>query len=277
MLIPMRELNSKNPDIDGKMSSIFYLDDETVAIRFKHLDNIAKKRLIKKYEYAKEMSEIKGLYTPIDILETEKGFCGYIENRVQDLGKSYVMPFGDYINQNVDKITLEDITEYFLECSRIISSSHAEGIVMPDVTSLNNVYYNFHTKEASFIDYHGMQVRDMEALGFSDFIAIDPVLSTDKYGTGNMWSPNVDYYSLAIRYYYFATYVNIPLMLKRGFHLEELLQITESEKTPIADVIRDLYNLQKENYDISDVLREMNDNYVLSRHISHNPNRFIKK
>lgn len=276
MLIPMDELNKMKPTYESKKTSIYFLPDGNVLIRFKHLNNSEKKLLLKKYEYVHD-TNIKGLMTPYDILETERGFCGYVEKCVPHIGTKRVGEFQDYVNENRYKISLKDITDYFLSCSDNVNAAHEEGIINPDLCSANNCYYDFRKKQAIFVDFHDMQVKDIPSKGLSDFIAGDKHIFGKKYGNGNLWTENIDYYILAIRYFYYTTKINIPRAARLKIDMQELIDMAKINGTHFADILLTLHDQEKPNEDIKDAIIELNKNYKLGRFEPNVPREFIKK
>lgn len=276
MLIPMKELNRMSPNYDGKRTSIYFLENGIVLVRFKHLNDSQKRDLFKKYEYVKD-TNIRGLITPYDILETEKGFCGYVEKCVPNIDKKHVYEFQDYVNEYRYSVSLDMITDYFLSCSDIIEEAHKEDIVNPDLCTGQNCYYDFHKKEATFVDFHDMQVKDIESKGYSDFIAIDKVIYSKKYHKGELWTPNIDYYILAIRYFYYATKINLPRVAAMGMDINEIINMANIKGTKFADVLKILYDQNKDNENIKDAIIELNKNYKLSKFVPNTPRTFIKK
>lgn len=279
MYISTKELNAKTPDISRKTTSIHFLDDTTIAKQFL-LDDIDKIRLYyKKALCYLEIGKKEGLYYPFDILETENGFCGYIEPMIPGTKEKSVMPFVDYYNMNPNQITLQTITNYILSVIDTTEKCHEYGIVNPDLCSDGNVLFNPITQKAYVTDYQDMQVKDIPTDAFSRFYAADPFIPTPKYRQGDLWTPNIDWYIIAIRYLYFATRINLPeAILRKLATLDEFLEMMNLSNTMFGEYLRTVYNLEKENtVEIKDAIIALANEYEISEYVEGEPRYFYKK
>ncbi len=120
MFIKMNELNQMVPDIKGENSNIYYLSEFYLAKRFLNCYGMQKEHKFQRYQIAKNMKEIDGLSLPIDILETEQGFCGYIEPVIPGTFSNDLIDFGDFVNDNCYNITLEQLSSYIINCLEIV-------------------------------------------------------------------------------------------------------------------------------------------------------------
>lgn len=276
MLIPMKELNRMTPNIDNKMSSIYYFEDGSVAIRLKHLDFLQKKEMLKRYEYAKEIGHVDGLELPFDILETEKGFCGFIERNVYKIGGDNLTSFASYYNDH-HELGLNTISEYVLNCAKTTDQATENEIIMTDMPTKGNVLYNPDTGSTYFIDYHDMQVRDIPARGTNELVVADPFLSSPKYLSGDMATKELNNYILATRYFYYCTKVYIFMNLRNNMTLDEIMDDVGLKNSPLADYMKIVYDHNKHNEDITPMINEMVKNYELTEFKPHLPRRFIRK
>lgn len=267
MFIKMKELNARKADIKSGRKKIYYLDDKLLAKRFLHLNQKEKKSLEEKFEYAKEI-RIKDVSLPIDKLETENGFCGYIEEILPGSIDNKLINYTDYYNEHRYDIELSDITSYILECERIVDECNNYDIVNPDMCSDGNVLFNPDTRDVFFTDYQGMQVGDIKTSNISDFIAFDPIFNNKKYIKDDLYNKNIDLYTLTIRCFYYMTKINLPrVMRSRIFTIEELIGMANIDGTYFADCLRILYDPDKDNEDIREALKELNERYTMSQFI----------
>lgn len=277
MFKPLKELNRMTPYLETKRTYIYLLEDGSIALRFKHLSDYDKKIFVKKYEYAKGIGEIKGLIIPFDILETEKGFAAYIEKNIYEgLDKDSYMAFADYYNAH-HEITLDKISRYMYNCAVVANQATEAGIVIPDMPTGGNVLYNPESDEVVFLDYHHMQVGDIPAEAVNSFVVSDPILYTPKYSSRDMWKEELNSYMIAIRYFYYSTKLSIPRNLERGSEIEDLIDHAGAKNSPLGDYLKIVYDQNKKNEDISEVITEMNNNYVISEYKASQSRRFIKK
>ena len=96
---------------------------------------------------------------------------------------SYSMPyipgvdFTDYYENIFD---LKKYAEIHIQIEKIIKEGHNYGIVFPDLCTTENIRV---TKDGKvvFIDYDGLQIKEMPAVGFSDFLGTPEEVLTHKY------------------------------------------------------------------------------------------------
>lgn len=263
MFIKMQELNRKFPDIRGENSNIYYLSELYLAKRFLRCYDMQKEYKFQKYERAKYMTGLEGLSLPIDILETEDGFCGYIEPVIPGTFSSDLIDFGDFVNDNRYSITLEQISIYVIKCLEIVKKCHNNGIVNPDMSTLGNVKYNKSNGNVYYTDYQDMQVLDIPTPIVSSFIATDPILQSPKYYNNGFYTPNIDWYTLAIRFFYYVSKINVPRAIN-AYDIKELLEFAGISNTFFGDCMRVLYDPNKDNLDIREAIIQLCNEYKLT-------------
>lgn len=275
MFIPESELNNRKPNIDRLKSSIYYLDDRTLAIKFINLSILEKDHILWKYEYSFGIKPLEPVILPSDILETEDGFCGLIEDRVPIGIDKNIVSFSEYAVKNRLNITLNDITKYILAVCNAVELCHEKNIINPDMATNRNVLYNIETGKVYFIDYHDMQVKDIPSK-INTPITGDPITSTSKYLENGLWNANIDLYTLAIRYFYYTTRVFLPDAIRHK-PIDIILKHAGICDTEFADCIRALYNANINNKDIRNAIITLNNEYELSRYKNNKSRTFIKK
>lgn len=277
MLIPMKELNDMTANIEGIRTSIYFLNEYYLVKRFNRLNSREKWDKEARYNLSREFNDLENISLPCDILETEKGFCGYIEKVIPDYFSGNLGHFGDYVNDNKYFLTLEEITDYILKVANIIEKCHKHEIVVPDLASDGNVQFNKETKEVWLLDYQDMQVKNIKTSYHSSFIENDPIINFDKYYHDGLWTTNIDLYTLAIRYFYYATKINMPNASLTGHKPEEYLALVGISDTYFAECLRRLYDLNQDNLDIRDAIIELNQKYTISPFVPGQARKFIKK
>lgn len=274
----MKELNAMTPDIENEHSNIYFIEDDKVIKRFKKLDDQVKRTILKKYIYVKDHNiQIDYMSLPIDILETEKGFCAYIEKAIPGSKEKGLMHYSDYLNEHLMTITLEDIIDYILKVCDVVQNCHEYNIINPDMCSGHNVSFDPTTRSIYFTDFQGMQVGEITTPNINSFIAQDPILNDPKYYANNLYSKNIDLYTLAVRFFYYATKINIPRCIPGGYDIEYVLKLTNFEKTLFAECMRRLWDKNKDNLDIREALLELKDNYEISGFKQGETRRLIEK
>lgn len=276
MLISMQDLNSRKADIECEHSKIYFLSEYFLAKRFLSYSEKQEDYRLQRYEKAKKIVGLNNVSLPIDTLDTEKGFCGYIEPVIPGTCTDDLVLFGNIVTEQRCTITLDYITNYILKCANIVANCHKNGIVNPDMCTGGNVLYNKSNGEVYFTDFQDMQVDDIPTNIISDFITKDPILYTSKYYDGDMYSPNIDWYSLAIRFFNFATKINVPRAIT-SYSIDELLDIAGIADTSFGECMRTLYNPHKDNLDIREPIKELCKEYKLTPFRPGEPRNLIKK
>ncbi len=277
MLMSMKVLNSMEPNIKGEKVSLYYLNQQLLAKRFLGLTDYEKRMKVARFEYGKKVTGITSLNLPIDILETEDGFAAYIERILPGTLEDELTTFPDYLNEHRDDITLDEITNYIIMAGSAVDECHKNGIVNPDMASDGNVLYHKQVGKVYLTDFQDMQVGDINTQAVSSFIATDPILLNPKYIQGNRYSKNIDLYTLAIRYFYYTTKLNIQRAALFGVGISELLSGSGIEHTKFAECLKTLYNPYKENMDIREAVEDINKKYVISKFKPREPRHFIRK
>ena len=277
MLIPMEELNSRKPDIVGSNAKIYFLDDELLAKRFVRMKDYEKKDRLRRYEHAKTVTDLDELSLPVDILETERGFCGYIEKIIPGMFDGNLETYSDHYNKHSHDITLDDITAYMSKVCSAVDKCHKNGIINPDMASNRNVLFNPKTRDIHLIDYHDMQVGNITTEAISSFISFDPIIRSEKYYKNGIYTPNIDLYTLAIRFFYYATKIDVPRSSEHHYNIEELLDMAGISDTSFAECMRTLYNPRIDNLDIRESITELSENYKLSEFRRGHIRKLIKK
>lgn len=291
MSMNIKELEGKEPDYNGTKVQIYYLDESKLAKIFKLPPNASqkdKKQLPKKlkkiYSFAQSIGEIEHVSLPVDQVLSNNRICGFIENQIPGVKEQETKQFTDYYNAHRYQITIEEITDYFLSLADIVEECHQHQIVIPDLSSTGNVFYNSNTKRVDLVDFHDMQLGNIKTDTISGSIASDPVLMQPKYYRNGIYSPNIDYYTLAIRYFYLITKINIPDSRLVNFYnndsdndVEDYLSATGISETAFGECMRDLYNPTHDNQDIREAIQELAQEYDLSPFEIGRPRKLIKK
>jgi len=277
MKMPISVLNSMVPNVKGKKVSLYYLNSSLLAKKFLGLSDYEKRMKVERYEYGKKTTGITALNLPVDILETERGFEAYVEPIIPGTLEGELTTFCDYLNEHRYDITLDEITNYILLVANAVEECHKNKIVNPDMASDGNVLYHKGAGKVYLTDFQDMQVGSIGTKAISDFIVTDPILSKPKYTQGDRYSKNIDLYTLAIRYFYYATKLNLPRAAMFGVSFDDILRGTGIEHSELAKCIRRLHNPNKDNIDIRGPIEEINKRYVISKFKEGEPRHFIRK
>lgn len=277
MKMPMSTLNSMQPNVTCEKVSLYYLNSKLLAKRFLGLSDYEKRMKVARYEYGMKTTGIASLNLPMDILETENGLEAYVEPIIPGTLEGELIVFCDYLNEHRYDITLDEITKYMLMVCDAVEECHENEIINPDMASGGNVLYHKSAGKVYLTDYQDMQVGNITTPAISDFIASNFILSNPKYTIGNRYSKNIDFYTLAVRYFYYTTKLNIPRASLYGVSMDDLLRGSGIEHTELAECIRRLYDPHKENLDIRGPIEDINKQYVISKFKQGEPRHFIRK
>lgn len=269
MYIVSKELNKNKIIYDGDNSTIYDIGNGLLAKKCKCL--VYKDLVIKKILRASKFQMIEYLAKPIDVLETEKGIEGFIMSRIKGVN------FVDYYNENKN-ITLDEITEYISNTEDVIKQTHELGMVNPDLASGNTIY-NPSTRESYITDYEGTQIDELPSHNISTFIyyPFHRIIDSRKYNHGDLYTKDIDILTLALRYFYYCTKIDLGKNMRNKKNLKYILKDVGINNTEFAELILRVFDYDLENKYISDSIKEINKQYILTPNIPRQPRTFIRK
>lgn len=275
MFLTTKELKEKAPDIKSPNTNIYYLSEKYLIKEFLNQSGHKKHYRLERYRIAKEIGTIRNLPLPIDILETENGFSGYIEPVIPGTISNHLTEFR-YVLKKDPNTSLEAISDYFLKCAEIVAACHREGIINPDMASNGNILYNYKTGEVYFTDYQDMQVRNINTSTISSYNYFDPVIISRKYQQNAIFNENIDLYTLTTLFFYYTTHISLTSSI-RHCDLETMLNISGYQNTPIGECLRVLYDPNRPNLDIREPIIKTCHNYTLEPYQRGEVRKLIKK
>lgn len=271
MYITRDELEKKKVLWHG-FSSGYDLGNGLIAKKYNFINQELLQTNIQKIILANQYQWINGLVAPLDYLQLEDGIMGFV------MQKKNARPFPDFYNKSVDGPTLEDIVDYIVKVERILKKCHQEDMFFPDLAS-GNVLYNPQTKEVFIIDYDGAQIRSLKTGDISNIIynTNKELLESGKYYPEKRYNKNIDIFTLVVRFFYYATKVDIGKNLKAGLSLDEIFDLVNLQDKRIRDIIRMVYDRSVDNSYVGEALQELNSNYSLTKKVLGRPRSFVRK
>ena len=111
--------------------------------------------------------------------------------------------------------------------------------------------------------------------------AADTQGAAPDYGNNNAYNNgaytyNIDLYTLAIRFFYYVTKINVP-RASIQYKIDELLSMADMSNTSFGDCMRTLYNPNINNIDITTSIKELNEEYELGNFIPGEVRKLVKK
>lgn len=253
-------------------STGYDLGDGLIAKKYNYDDYILRDLCIKKVLVAKNYQWINGLVVPIDCLEQENGITGCIMDKIDGI------PFDEYYIKTDEGPSLQEIVDYIVKVEKVLMTCHQEEIFFPDLAS-GNVLYNTQTKDVNIIDYDGAQIGDLVSTEISSLISIPngELLRSKKYKNDLKYNKNIDILTLIIRFFYYATKIDIGKNLMVGFSLDDIFKLVNIQDERLKELIRIAFDRHKENEYIGESLEEVSKNYTITKKVLGKPRTFVRR
>lgn len=268
MFISKKDLKKKKRVKKGPYSIVFDLGNDILAKQWINLGDDTIDKLIQKVLLAGEYQMISNLAVPIDILETEDGIVGFLMRRQPGIS------FVDHFNAG-NMLDLDEITDYVYNTEVVVKECNEHDMFFPDLAS-DNLLYDPITRKSYIIDYDGAQIKGIRECSLSDFIAPFKVISSRKYLPNGVYDRKIDMFTLAVRYFYYTTKLNISRMSANKGDIKELINLVGLQRTQFADLLLRAFDYDLSNGYIGDAIQELKRNYTLSPNVKKEPRIFIK-
>lgn len=197
---------------------------------------------------------------------------------------SYTMPyipgvdFTDYYENIFDLMSYAKIHS---QIENNIKDGNKLGIVFPDLCTTENIRITDEGK-VFFIDYDGLQIKDMPAVGFSDFLGTPEEVLNSKYydfETG-LFTKEIDIKSAIFLYFLDVFGINLASVNRLNPYtgkivtLEEIFSIINLQDVDIKQKVWSLYQESVPNEFLGDDIYRLAEKYRL---VELFPNAEIKK
>lgn len=158
--------------------------------------------LMKKIKLSKEISEPSIVLPKTVYYGKSGGLVGYTTPKIGD---------GDLDDYLRSVNSLEIYNKVFSILINKVRLLNNEGIILPDLGNTTNILYNPKNDSIHFIDFDGLQIQDTESFSLASILHSNsnPMLFSDKYSNGNLFTSNLDKLTLLVLYIYYTTGMNI--------------------------------------------------------------------
>ena len=200
---------------------------------------------------------------------------------------SYVMPYIPGVDFTEYYENIFDLSSYANTHSQIennIKEGNRNGIVFPDLCTTENIRI---TKDGKviFIDYDGLQVKEMPAVGFSDFLGSPREVLTRKYfdfETG-LFTKELDMKSAI--YLYFVDVFGVDLGAVNRMNpqtgeivtLDEVFSIIHLDDVDVQEKVWKLFQPSIPNEFLGNDLYRLAEKYKLVLPFPHAPTKMLIK
>lgn len=197
---------------------------------------------------------------------------------------SYTMPYIPGVDFTDYYENIFDLMSYVKIHSQIennIKEGNELGIVFPDLCTTDNIRIT-NDKKVVFIDYDGLQINEMPAVGFSDFLGTKEEVLNDKYydyKTG-LFTKEIDVKSAIFLYFVDVFGINLASINRINPYtgqivtLDQMFSIINLQDVDIKHKVWKLYQQSLPNEFLGDDIYRLAEKYRL---VELAPNAGIKR
>ncbi len=274
--VDLTKENFKDMELKSQTTSLVCFKDNLVYKVFNPQIvelNTAKKRV----EYSTDLN-LYHIERPKDLLYMKDKFIGFSSYKIEgvELNKYLynVLPSGAYYN-------LEILAYIFKDLEKIVTKANEEGIVMPDLGSLQNILI---TKKGLFyVDYSGLQVRDARTSDISTLLVNNcwsKMFDCNKYFNEDLlFTPEIDKATIIHLFFALAFRINLK---NYDFKEAHVLKEVFEKKFNIMDreLMYKVWLLYQDNYAnefIADYLEELAHSYKIEADYKRGIRRLVRR
>ena len=227
------------------------------------------------------------LETRLSEMENLTGFTNFswptIMLEDKNIVKAYTMPYIPGVDFTDYYENIFDLTSYANLHSQIennIKDGNNTGIVFPDLCTTENIRITADGK-VFFIDYDGLQIKQMPAVGFSDFLGTPREVLSEKYYdyTSGLSTKELDKKSAIFLYFVDVFGINLAAVNRinpetgRIITLDEIFSIINLNDSDIQQKVWKLFQPAIANEFLGNELYTLAEKYKL---VMPSPNASIK-
>lgn len=200
---------------------------------------------------------------------------------------SYVMPcipgidFTDYYENIFDLTSYANI---HAQIENNIKDGNKMGIVFPDLCTTENIRITA-DNQVFFIDYDGLQIKHMPAVGYSDFLGMPQEVMQNKYYNfkSSLFTEELDIKSAIFLYFVdvfginLASVNNINPVTGRVVTLDNIFSIINLDDVDIQHKVWKLYQPLVPNEFLGDDLYKLAEKYILTLPSINSPIKILIK
>lgn len=201
--------------------------------------------------------------------------------------KAYVMPYIPGVDFTDYYENIFDLTSYANTHTQIennIKQGNALGIVFPDLCTTENIRITDDGK-VIFLDYDGLQVEHMPAVGFSDFLGTPEEVLTKKYYDYNsgLFKTELDIKSAIFLYFVDVFGINLATVNRinpytgRKVTLDEIFSIINLDDADVQQKVWKLFQSSIPNEFLGHDLYKLAEKYNLVMPFPNSPTKMLIK
>lgn len=202
----------------------------------------------------------------------------------EEIVKAYVMSYIPGVDFTDYYKNIFDLTSYANIHSQIennIKAGNNTGIVFPDLCTTENIRITKDDK-VFFIDYDGLQIKHMPAVGYSDFLGTPAEVLTEKYYDykSGLFTKELDIKSAIFLYFVDVFGINLATVNRinpqtgRIITLDDIFSIINLNDNDIQQKVWKLFQPTIANEFLGNDLYKLAEKYIL---ITPKPNAPIKQ
>ncbi len=205
----------------------------------------------------------------------------------EDIVKAYVMPcipgvdFTDYYENIFDLTSYANIHS---QIEKNIKDGNNIGIVFPDLCTTENIRITDDDK-VFFIDYDGLQIKQMPAVGFSDFLGTPKEVLKEKYYDykSNLFTKELDIKSAIFLYFVDVFGINLAAVNRinpqtgKIITLDDIFSMINLDDVDVQQKVWKLFQSSIPNEFLGDSLYKLAEKYKLVTPFPNAPTKMLIK
>lgn len=203
----------------------------------------------------------------------------------ENIVKAYTMPYIQGIDFTDYYENIFDLARYANIHSQIeknIKMGNNTGIVFPDLCTTENIRITNEGKVV-FIDYDGLQIGKMPAVGYSDFLGIPKEVLTKKYYDfdSGLFTKELDIKSTIFLYFLDVFGVNLAVVNRRNPYtgkmvtLEDIFSTINLSDADVQQKVWKLFQANVPNEFLGEALYTLAENYKLMAPFPNDPIKML--
>lgn len=203
----------------------------------------------------------------------------------KDIVKAYVMPYIPGVDFTDYYENIFDLTSYahiHFQIENNIKDGHKVGIVFPDLCTTENIRITDDGK-VFFIDYDGLQIKQMPAVGFSDFLGTPIEVLNEKYydNVSGLFTKELDIKSAIFLYFVDVFGVDLSVVNRinpitgRIVTLDDVFSMINLDDADIQQKVWNLFQFSIPNKFLGEDLYKLAEKYKLVRPFPNVPTKML--
>lgn len=215
------------------------------------------------------LTNFKNFAWPTIMLEDKNIVKAYVMSKIEGVD------FTDYYK---DIFNLMSYANIHSQIENNIKEGNNVGIVFPDLCTTENIRITNNDK-VFFIDYDGLQIKQMPAVGFSDFLGTPQEVLTKKYynDKSDLFTKELDIKSAYFLYFVDVFGINLAAISSKMATLDEVFSLINLDDVDIMQKVWKLFQPKIPNEFLGNDLYKLAENYNLKRPFKNAPTKILVK